>query len=146
MSISPEKIADLRLKQLEMLQSIIGRMASYGPTHRNYCITLTTAICGAAATLERPLVSLLSFFSIFVFWLLDTQYLRTEKCFRHIFARCAQENWSSIPHFEFRPNQDEKVEFWGVFFSWSLAIFYMPLMVGVVTILFAMRIIYGRFI
>ena len=30
MAILPEKIAELRVKQLEMVQSIVGRMAAYG--------------------------------------------------------------------------------------------------------------------
>ena len=45
MAIPPEKIAELRVKQLEMVQSIVGRMAAYGANFKSYCITVTTAVC-----------------------------------------------------------------------------------------------------
>jgi hypothetical protein len=57
LTLSPEKIADLRVKELEMIQVVIGRLGSYGATLKNYCITLATAICGFAFTSNRPLAA-----------------------------------------------------------------------------------------
>ncbi|MFM2151455.1 MAG: hypothetical protein RLZZ187_3761 [Pseudomonadota bacterium] len=132
MSLSSDKIADLRMKQLEMLQSIIGRMAGYGSAHKNYCITITTAICGAAVTLQRPFLTLLSLIPILVFWLLDTQYLRVERRFRQIFGAAAQESWETAPSFNFNLNSVSGVSFWDCAISWSVLVFYFPTTIGVV--------------
>ncbi len=136
MSLSADKIADIRLKQLEMLQSIINRMAGYGSAHKNYCITLTTAICGAAFTLQRPSLALLSLIPILVFWLLDSQYLRVERRFRQLFAMAAQENWEATPTFDFKITNATTVSFWSCAASWSVLIFYLPTIIGAVSCFF----------
>lgn len=46
-----ENLYELRAKHLEMIQSIITRLAGHGVTLKSYCITLATATCGLAATL-----------------------------------------------------------------------------------------------
>jgi hypothetical protein len=42
----PEKIAELRVKHLEMLQSLITRMAGYGAPFKSYYITVVTLSSG----------------------------------------------------------------------------------------------------
>jgi hypothetical protein len=74
-----ELAAELRVKHLEMIQSIISRIAGYGATLKNYCITLVTAICGFAVSLNRPGVALLSLLPIVMFALLDAKYLEIER-------------------------------------------------------------------
>jgi hypothetical protein len=72
MTISPDKVAELRLKHLEMLQSAVARMAGVGVTIKNYCITITTAVCGFSITLQRPSVALLAGMQ----WVWDWQWER----------------------------------------------------------------------
>ena len=62
MMISAEKIAELRVKHLEMLQNLITRMASYGASFKSYCITVATTVIGFGFTLHWPLVSRSPFF------------------------------------------------------------------------------------
>ena len=50
MAISADKIADMRLKHLELIQAVIARMSNQGATVKNYCITLATTLCGFAIT------------------------------------------------------------------------------------------------
>jgi hypothetical protein len=80
-SLSTDKIADLHVKHLELIQAIVTRCANYSATLKNYCITLATALAGFAITLHRPLVTLLSLLPIILFGLLDAQYLRIERRF-----------------------------------------------------------------
>jgi hypothetical protein len=75
----------LQVKQLEMVQAIIARLGNYGATLKNYCITLTMAVCGFAITLQRPVVAVLALLPIIIFALLDAQFLRTERRFRGLF-------------------------------------------------------------
>src|SRR5690348_8711135 len=97
MAISTDKIADLRVKQLEMVQGIVARIASYGANLKNYCITLTTAICGFAISLQKPLVTVSAVVPIVIFALLDAQFLRVERRFRGLFDQLRLEDWSTPP-------------------------------------------------
>ena len=62
MELDPGKIAELRVKHLEMVQGVVARLAGQGATIKNYCITVTTAVCGFAISLQRPFVALLALF------------------------------------------------------------------------------------
>ena len=53
----PEKIAELRVKHLEMMQGLVTRMAGYGASFKSFCITVVTAVLGLAFTLHRPAVA-----------------------------------------------------------------------------------------
>ena len=75
MSVSPDKRAELWVKHLEMIQGIVTRIAGYGASLKNYCLTLTTAVCGFAITLQRPLVAALSLLPLVIFAVLDAQFL-----------------------------------------------------------------------
>ncbi len=79
MSVSPDKRAELWVKHLEMIQGIVTRIAGYGASLKNYCLTLTTAVCGFAITLQRPLVAALALLPLVIFAVLDAQYLRVER-------------------------------------------------------------------
>jgi hypothetical protein len=144
MTIPVEKIADLRLKYLEMIQAIIARIANYNATLKNYCITLTTATCGFAITLNSPRVIILALLPIAVFALLDAQYLRIERRFRALYDRVRQEDWHTVPNFEINIAGAPLLKFFTVFFSWSIWSFYLPLAVGVISVFITMEVIGGR--
>jgi hypothetical protein len=97
MPFSPDQIADLRVRHLEMLQSVIARIAGYSASIKTFCITLTTAILGFAITPNRPIVVLLTYLPIAVFAALHTQYLRTERRYRLLFDKVRSESLSSVP-------------------------------------------------
>jgi uncharacterized protein (DUF486 family) len=144
--ITPDKIADLRVKHLEMLQTIVGRMAAYGATLKNYCLTVTTAACGFGVTLQRPLVALVALLPIIIFASLDAQYLRVERRFRSLFEQFRQEAWSTMPTFEISLKTAPKIRYWNVVVSWSIINFYAPLLVGVGVVVLISGCVYGRFI
>jgi hypothetical protein len=143
MELSPEKIADLRVKHLEMLDSVISRIAGQGASLKNYCITLTTAACGFAITLQKPVVALLSLVPVIVFALLDAQYLRLERRFRAVFEDVRLGNWKSVPSFDMRTASALKASYWSALSSWSIAIFYAPLAIGVIIVVLIARNFYG---
>src|SRR4051794_13614111 len=97
MALSPEKTADLRLKQLEMLQSVVARMAAQSATLKNYCVTISVAIAGFAITLQRPIVALLTLVPILAFAFLDARYLQQERRFRGRFDAVTAEGWDTSP-------------------------------------------------
>lgn len=144
MAVSPDKIADLQVKQLEIVQGIISRLANYGATLKNYCITLVTAVSGASITLQRPGIALLALLPLVVFLLLDAQFLRIERRYRELFNILRQEEWGTPPKFEIGLRSTPAVSYWSAFFSWSIAAFYLPLAVAVVTAVFVTRHMHGR--
>jgi hypothetical protein len=141
--LAPEKIADLRVKYLEMLQAVISRIASQGATLKNYCLMLATAICGFAITLQKPSVALLSLVPVTIFALLDAQYLRLERGFRAAFDQTRLGNWGTAPNFEISSDSAGQVSYWAALRSWSIIIFYAPLALAVVIVLLIARCVYG---
>ena len=132
MNLEPSNTIDMRVKHLEMVQSIVSRMAGYSATLKNYCLTITVAICGFAVSAKEPLVLASAVIPIVVFALLDAQYLRLERQFRSIFDEIRKGDWSKIPDFEINLRKAPKVFYIDVLISWSIGIFYIPLGVSLV--------------
>jgi hypothetical protein len=126
-----EKLYELRAKHLEMIQSIITRIAGHGATLKSFCITLVTAVCGLAVTLNRPNVTLLSLLPIVAFAIVDAQYLRTERRLRGLYEMERLDNWKTPPTFEIRVAKAPAESFLRALLSWSVLIFYIPLALGV---------------
>jgi hypothetical protein len=128
---SVDKVYELRAKHLEMVQSIISRLAGYGAPLKSLCITLVTAVCGLAATLGRPDVMLLSLLPIAAIAVVDAQYLRTERRMRRLYEVVRLEDWATPPNFEITVSKVPRESFLGALASWSVLIFYVPLALGV---------------
>jgi hypothetical protein len=124
MTISTDKLADLRTKHLEMLQAVVARMATYGATLKNYCITITTAVCGFAVTLQRPAAALVGLVPVMICAVLDARYLQNERRFRALFDQVRQEEWTGPPSFAVDLRSTPPVPMREILISWSIAIFY----------------------
>lgn len=48
MAVSEDKVAELRVKHLEMVSGAVRRMAGYSASAKGYCLTLVTAAFGLA--------------------------------------------------------------------------------------------------
>lgn len=134
MSVTPDKLADMRLKHLEMVQSIIARIANYGATLKNYSLTLTTAICGFSITLQRPSVAILALLPVVLFATLDVQYLRTERRFRALFDKIRLEDWSTQTDARVDIKDIPGEHYCKLFFSWSIVYFYLPLAICIIAV------------
>jgi hypothetical protein len=143
MSIPQDKIVDLRVRQLEMLQTNIARIAGYGATIKNWCITVTTAVCGFGIQIKTPGVVLLALLPVITFAFLDAQYLRVERQIRSTFDRVRRENWDTAPSFDAGPGTASEIPLVTVFCSWSIVGFYMPLALGVAIVMLAEYSYYG---
>jgi hypothetical protein len=67
---------------LEILQSIIQRMATNSASCKAWCITIVSAILVLIADKGKPNLALLAFLPTFLFLALDAYYLALEKAFR----------------------------------------------------------------
>jgi hypothetical protein len=127
-----------------MVQGIVARMAGCGASFKSYCITVTTAVCGFAITMQRPLVGLLALLPIVTFALLDAQYLRVERQFRSLFDRLRTADWEVVPTFEIDLKNAPYSSYLGALFSWSIINFYASLALGVALVVLIARGIYGH--
>lgn len=78
MSITKEDIH----KHLDILQTIIGRMASNSASCKNYCITLVGALLALEQVKKEGSLIFLAFVPIIAFAFLDMYYLYLETFFR----------------------------------------------------------------
>jgi hypothetical protein len=134
---------DLRVKHLEMIQSIISRLGAYGANHKNYCITLVTAAFGLAIALQRPWVAALALAPIAVFAGLDAQYLRIERRYRALFDQVRLEPMDVMTTFDLGTGKTSKVGFWRTLSSWSILAFYLPMLIGTGLVVLIAEVTYG---
>ena len=143
MTVSDDKKIELWVKHLEMIQGIISRLANYGATLKNYCLTLTTAVCGFSVSLHKPPIALLALVPILIFAGLDAQYLRLERRFRELFDNVRQRDWSQQTAFEIDPKTMPDSCYWQALCSWSILAFYISLVVAVGLVVFVLGLVYG---
>jgi hypothetical protein len=129
--MTPDKVAELRIKHLEMLQSLISRMAGYGASFKSYCITVVTAVLGFALTLHRPAIAALALLPVVAFGAADAQYLRVERRFRDVFNLIRKEGWDVTPSFDINLTTAPAQSYLKAVTSWSIVWFYAPLAFGV---------------
>lgn len=129
--MTAEKIADLRVKHLEMLQSVISRMAGYGASFKSYCITVVTAVIGFSFTLHRAAIAALALLPVIAFGAADAQYLRIERRFRAAFDLARTESWEQMPTFDINLHHAPAQSYLRTVTSWSIVWFYAPLAIGV---------------
>jgi hypothetical protein len=119
------------MKHIEMLQTVISRMAGYGAAFKSYCITVATAVVGFAFALHRPVVVAIALLPILAFAMADAQYLRIERRFRGLFDLVRKQDWDAMPSFEINLQNAPAESLFSSATSWSIVSFYAPLAVGV---------------
>lgn len=78
---------DFLIKQSEMLQSVIKRMADNSLEAKKFGLTVWAAIVGFGFQNRNPILFILAFVSFTLFGLLDIYYLYMERAFRKNFNR-----------------------------------------------------------
>lgn len=116
------------LKHLDYIQAAINRMAANSATQKNYCITLITAIVGAALISGTDELLYLALAAVAMFGFLDTKYLQNEKGFRKLYDEIRRET-NNKTDFRMMP---VKVPFHHTIISWAIWPFYTALTLGVV--------------
>ncbi len=79
---------EAKLKHLEFIQNVVKRMNSNSFLIKGWCITLASAIF--AITSQKSDYFLIPYFSVPIFWILDSYYLSQEKKFRDLYKYVAK--------------------------------------------------------
>jgi hypothetical protein len=73
-----------RVKHMEMIQSVVARLAGNSFLIKGWALTLTVAILGFAVNKNSSGLAAVAGIPILVFWRLDGYYLHTEWLFREL--------------------------------------------------------------
>lgn len=140
------KLQNVLHKELDLIQSVITRMAQNSFYMKGWCMTLVAAIfslsekVGTVKDVAMPLAIMSAFF-----WVLDTNYLSLEKKYRGLYAwvlkhRLAKDDYVNLYSLDYNlAEKPEKGRVRGrivlilrwvrVFISWSESCLYVPLIV-----------------
>ena len=114
-----------KLKHLEMIQSVINRMANNSFYIKGWCVTLVAAVLGLFSKDMNKRLIVIVYFPIIMFWILDSYFLYQEKLFRHLYNDVRSLDNTTI---DFSMNVGEvgenKINWIDSFFSSTMLLFY----------------------
>lgn len=117
-----------RIKHLEMIQSIISRMASNSFALKGWSVTLVAGIFALSSKEADKMYFLVAYVPILVFWGLDAYYLRQERLYRALYNAVCHSSEKEISFSMNTSNvQNEKTVFCSCLFSVTELWFYLPL-------------------
>ena len=119
--------AEMRVKHLEMLQAVISRMAGNSANVKTYCMAIAAAIIGLAATTQKPQVLWYAIPLVILLGILDGCYLRLERAFRDQFDSVRRADDAEKPDFAISPSWSAGHGIMSGFWSWSVWLFYLPI-------------------
>ena len=131
MSLEAENM-ESKFKHLELVQSIINRMASNSFLLKGWAVTLVAGIFALAGKDTDKLYFLIAYVPVIVFWGLDAYYLLQERLYRSLYDKVRQTDEDKI---DFSLNvtvqefKSDKNCYYSCFFSVSELWFYLPLAV-----------------
>lgn len=126
---------DNKIQHLQMIQSVITRMASNSFSLKGWAVTLVAAIFALTwANISRNFL-LIALIPIFAFWALDAYYLNLERKNRKLYDKVRKMDEAEI---DFSMNsslpelQDQTTRYWSCFWSSTEKKFYLPLLAVVI--------------
>ena len=130
-----------KIKHLEMIETIIERMAKNSFQLKGWTVTLVTLVNALAAKDSDKRFIILSIIPIFGFWVLDAIYLRLERKYKILYAQVAKKKEEEIDFnlntelIDYSECEKRRICFFKCFISKSEIPFYLTL-IGTILILF----------
>jgi len=125
-----------KLKHLEFIQKTIERMATNSFLLKGWSLTITTALIAVSVKEQNIKFLFISILPIFVFWFLDSYYLKQEKLFRRLYDEVRIKEEKNID-FSLRTNGEEAI--CSSFFSLTLLLFYLSIIVLIIIFYFLIK-------
>lgn len=121
-----------QIKHLEMLQSVISRMASNSFQVKAWCVTLVSALLALAAKEDAKTMVFIAFLPALTFWWLDAFFLHQEKLFRELFDEVRKQENGIEADFSMDTSNIKLMPRAQVMRSKTLRLFYGSLLVVIV--------------
>lgn len=127
---------DAKLKHLELIQSVINRMASNSFMLKGWSVVLVSALLILVSRQGGSSWALVGLIPTLVFWGLDAYFLRQERLYRSLYDHVRLLRPDEID-FSMRTNifTGKKLTWLSSLFSVTLASFYIAVVVGVLVAL-----------
>lgn len=123
---------EYKMKYLELVQSVITRMASNSFMLKGWAVTLVAGIFALAGKDANKLYFLVAYIPVIAFWGLDAYYLLQERLYRSLYEKVRQTDEDNID-FSLKATSAEFASDKNCFCSCVLSktevVFYLPLAV-----------------
>ncbi len=121
---------DKKLAHLEMIQSVITRMASNSFALKGWAVTLVAGLFALSGKDANQFYYLVTYIPIVVFWYLDAYYLCQERMYRNLYEKVRKLDEDKIDfsmNAAAREFQTDKTTVANCFLSKTILGFYLPL-------------------
>ena len=137
-----KKFSDQEIKHLELIQSAVNRLAANSFQMKGWMLTIVSALLGFFAQSNNAKFALVAVLPVLVFWGLDAYYLQQERKFRGIYNDVVTPNKDrKVGLFEMpiKNYSDGKYSFGDVFFSQTVMLLYLPVVILLIGIFFVLK-------
>lgn len=131
---------EVKIRYLEMIQSIMTRMSTNSFMLKGWAVTLIAGIFALSAKEANPIYFLLAYVPAILFWLLDVYYLMLERQYKHLYDLSTEKTISEID-FKIKrpkPSWENKTHYCQCLVSTTELFFYVP-----TAILVAIVVVFG---
>jgi hypothetical protein len=133
---NPDKLVDLRIAHLNIIQSVISRMSGFSASAKNFCITVNAAIIAVAFQKQVPWLGMGAVMVLVLFGLMDSYYLSLERRYRALYEDVAGRPLDVLPDMSLKPSAPTWRCFGGSIGSVSVFPFYLLLMASMGSLLY----------
>lgn len=134
-NLKPDKLADLRVAHLNMIQGVISRMSGFSAGVKNFCVTISAAIIAVAYQKHVPMLTGAAVAVVLIFCIMDAYYLALEKRYRELYEQVAERPIAEAVNMSLKAERIDFSTCFRAIRSLSVAGFYVLLLIGVVTLL-----------
>ena len=139
---------EYKMQHLEFIQNIITRMNTNSFQIKGVTVAIITACLALYASDKTVLMIFVPIIPTFILWFLDSYYLLQERKFRALYDDVANiknpplcnPKPYEMPIHKYTADKKDSLSFWRVFFSQTIAIFYLPLILMLLLLFIALNI------
>ena len=134
-----------KIKHLEMIESIIERMAKNSFQLKAWAMTLVTIVGALSAKEADKRFMLLSFVPIIGFWLLDAFYLQQERRYKALYRSVCEKKEEDIDFnlntriITFTSDEAKRIRFFNCLKSTSVSLFYGVLTITIILLVLIIK-------
>ena len=122
----------IRIAHLTMLQGVMARMGSNAFALKALSATFGSAAIAVMATAQKPspYYAIAALVPILVFWLMDAQHLRHERCYRKLYERVRRGEEVEAYDLNAEPFMSDAGHVVKLALTWSVAWFYTAILIS----------------
>ncbi len=124
------------IAHMSMIQGVITRLETNSFTLKALAMTLAAAVLAFFGSIECPnwIYPIAGCLPVMVFWLMDAQYLRLGRSFRHLYDAVRKGNIEDSFSMDYRPFIKDEQSTLRIAFSWSVIWFYLFILIVLATV------------